>query len=111
MLNGYDKDNKYKEMIGCIEIGDNVFIGADVKILYNVRIGDNVIIAAGSIVNKDIPSNTVVGGIPAKVLGPFDKFVEKRKEFNIENVADNNNMDISAACEEEMWKKFNDSRK
>ena len=111
MLNGYDTSRRYTEKIGCIEIGDNVFIGADVKILYDVKIGDNVIIAAGSIVNKDIPSNSVVGGIPAKVLGPFDKFVEKRKEFNVENVADNNNMDISAACEEEMWKRFRDSRK
>lgn len=50
------------EKIGCIEIGNNVFIGADAKILYNDKVGDNVIIAAGALVNKDVPSNSVWGG-------------------------------------------------
>ena len=62
MLNGIKDDNKYTEKIGCIEIGNNVFIGADAKILYNVKVGDNVIIAAGALVNKDVPSNSVWGG-------------------------------------------------
>lgn len=61
MLNGMKDGYNYTEKIGCIEIGNNVFIGADVKILYNVKIGDNVIIAAGALVNKDVPSNCVWG--------------------------------------------------
>lgn len=56
-LNG----TKFKEKIGCIEIQDNVFVGAGSTILYWVRIGSNVIVG-GSLVSKDIPSNSVVGG-------------------------------------------------
>lgn len=67
MLNGIKDDNKYTEKIGCIEIGNNVFIGADAKILYNVKVGDNVIIAAGALVNKDVPSNSVWGGGTSKI--------------------------------------------
>ena len=44
-------------VIGRVEIGSNVWIGSDVLILPNIRIGDNVIIAAGAIVTKDIPDN------------------------------------------------------
>lgn len=48
--------------IGCIEVMDNVFIGLGSIILPNVRIGENAIIAAGSVVNKDVPANSIVGG-------------------------------------------------
>ena len=65
--------------LGCIEIGDNVMIGAGTIILPNVHIGSNVIIGAGSIVSKDIPDNTVAAGIPCRVLGNFNDLVEKRK--------------------------------
>lgn len=67
-----------KEKIGCIEIGDNVFIGSNTTILQNVRIGTNVIIGAGTLVNKDIPDNSVAVGVPAKVIGTFDDYLEKR---------------------------------
>ena len=70
---------QYKEKIGCIEIGDNVFIGSNTTVLYNVKIGSNVIIGAGSLVNKDIPDNSVAVGTPARVIGSFDDFVEKRR--------------------------------
>ena len=62
MLNGMKDGHKYQEKIGCIEIGSNVFIGADAKILYDVKVGDNVIIADGSLINKDVPSNSMCGG-------------------------------------------------
>lgn len=65
MLNGMKDGHKYTEKIGCIEIGNNVFIGTDVKILYDVKVGDNVIIAAGTLVNKDVPPNSVWGGFQA----------------------------------------------
>lgn len=51
-----------------VEIGDNVWIGAGARILGPVRIGSNVIIAANAVVTKDVADNTIVGGIPAKVL-------------------------------------------
>ena len=70
---------EFNENIGTITIGDNVFVGANSVILPNVTIGDNTIIAAGSVVNKDIEGNGVYGGVPAKYLGSFDSFVEKRR--------------------------------
>jgi acetyltransferase-like isoleucine patch superfamily enzyme len=49
-------------------IGSGCFIGSGAIILGNVKIGDNVIIAAGSVVTKNIPSNCFAGGVPAKVI-------------------------------------------
>lgn len=49
-------------------IGDNVYIGTGAKILGNIKIGNNVIIGANSVVINDIPSNTIVAGVPAKVI-------------------------------------------
>lgn len=69
------KDHKFTEGIGCIEIGDHVFIGARVQIAYNVKIGNNVVITAGSIVNNDIPSNSVVRGNPAKVICTLKQYL------------------------------------
>lgn len=51
-----------------IKIGNRVWIGANVTILKGVTIGDGSIIAAGSLVNRDIPANSLAGGVPAKVL-------------------------------------------
>ena len=46
----------------------NAWIGAGAIILPGVTIGENSVIAAGAVVNKDVPANTVVGGIPAKII-------------------------------------------
>lgn len=51
-----------------VTIGNDVWIGGNVTILPGVTIGDNVVIAAGAVVTKDVPSNTVVGGVPARVI-------------------------------------------
>jgi len=51
-----------------IKIGKNCWIGAKVTILDGVTIGDNCVVAAGAVVTKSMPKNTVIGGIPAKVL-------------------------------------------
>ena len=53
---------EYQERIGCIEIFDNVFIGANVTILYGTKVGPNAIIAAGTVVTRDVPPGSVVGG-------------------------------------------------
>lgn len=49
-------------------IGDNVYIGPGAKIYGNIQIGNNVAIGANAVVNKDIPDNVTVGGIPAKII-------------------------------------------
>lgn len=51
-----------------IHIGKNVWIGANAMVLPGVTIGDGAVIAAGAIVTKDVPANTIVGGIPAKKI-------------------------------------------
>jgi len=51
-----------------IIIGDNCYIGTGATILGPVTIGNNVTIAAGAVVNKDVPDNAVVAGVPAKVV-------------------------------------------
>lgn len=51
-----------------IRIGNNVWIGGDTKIIGGVSIGDDVIIAAGSVVIRDIPSGVLAGGNPCKVI-------------------------------------------
>ena len=59
-----------------------VFIGANSTILYGVRIGPNAIVAAGSVVTKDVPPGSVVGGVPAKVIGSFADVAQKRMGGN-----------------------------
>ena len=66
-------------MVGRIEIGNNVFIGADAIVLPNVKIGSNVIIGAGGVVTHDIPDDSVCVGCPAKVVSSYHDFVEKYK--------------------------------
>ena len=51
-----------------IIIGNNVWIGAAATILPGVTIGDNAVIAAGAVVSRDVPENTLAAGVPARVL-------------------------------------------
>lgn len=51
-----------------IIIGNNVWIGANATILQGVTIGDNAVIAAGAVVTKDVPENTIAGGVPARII-------------------------------------------
>ena len=67
--------------MGTIEIFDNVAIGSDVTIMYNTKIGPNAIVAAGSVVTKDVPEGAIVGGNPARVIGKVDDLIEKRKKL------------------------------
>lgn len=60
--------NKGLEYAKPIEIGNDVWFGGNVTVLPEVRIGDNVVIGAGSVVTKDIPSNVVAVGNPCKVI-------------------------------------------
>ncbi len=51
-----------------VVIKRNAWIGAGATILPGVTVGENSIVAAGAVVNKDVPANTIVGGVPAKVI-------------------------------------------
>ncbi|WP_455482771.1 DapH/DapD/GlmU-related protein [Haemophilus parahaemolyticus] len=51
-----------------MRIGKNVWIGSNATILAGVTIGDGTVIAAGALVNKDVPPMVVVGGVPAKII-------------------------------------------
>ena len=82
---------------GCIEVLDNVFIGSNSTILPNVKIGPNAIIAAGSVVTKDVPKNSVVAGVPARVISTFDEYVKKRSK-------------ISSLNSDMLWKKFEEEK-
>jgi acetyltransferase-like isoleucine patch superfamily enzyme len=53
---------------GHIHIKKGVWIGAGAIILHGVTIGENAVVAAGAVVSKDVPANTIVGGIPAKII-------------------------------------------
>jgi acetyltransferase-like isoleucine patch superfamily enzyme len=56
---------------GHIHIRKNAWIGAGATILPGVTVGENAVVAAGAVVSKDVPANTVVGGIPAKEIKTF----------------------------------------
>ena len=61
-------DKSYYDEIGQVVIGNDVWIGANVLILDDITIGNGAIIAAGSVIVKDVENYTVVGGVPAKVI-------------------------------------------
>ena len=67
-----------------VVIGNNVYIGQKAMILRGVTIGDNVIVGAGAIVTKDVPSDSVVAGIPARVVCTLDEYYQKRKAKAVE---------------------------
>lgn len=67
---GHDPQSKtFENKRGHIMIDDYVWVGANATILKNVHIGEGAVIAAGAVVTKDVPPYTIVGGIPAKVIG------------------------------------------
>ena len=51
-----------------IHIGKGVWIGSNATVTKGVTIGDNAVVAAGAVVNKDVAPNTIVGGVPAKLI-------------------------------------------
>lgn len=70
-----------KVKIGKVVIGDRVFIGYNSVVLCHVRIGNDVIVAAGSVVTKDIPDGTIVAGNPARPIARTEDYVNKHKEY------------------------------
>ena len=60
--------NRHALTVAPIHVKKNAWIGANATILQGVTIGENAIVAAGSVVSKDVPDNTIVGGIPGQIL-------------------------------------------
>lgn len=100
---------KFSETVGCIELMNNVFVGTNCTIVGNVRIGPNAIVAAGAVVSKDVPPNSVVGGVPAKVICSFDEYVAKRKDLYPMELAPRQ-QEVSKDLAEHMWKNFEEAR-
>ena len=70
-----DHDHNYRKaetagmfLIADVKIKAGAWIGANAVVLKGVTIGERAVVAAGSVVNRDVPDNTVVGGVPAKVI-------------------------------------------
>lgn len=76
------------DIVGKIKIENNCFVGTNTIILPNVVIGENSIVAAGSIVTKSVPKNSVVAGVPARVIKDTDEYYEgiKNKVINTKNL-------------------------
>lgn len=107
MLNNCLGNNMFQENMNCISIKDNVFVGSHTTILPNVAIGPNVIIGAGSLVNKNICRGGVYAGIPAKYVCSIDEFIEKRRNYpqiGISRGKGGLSEETIATC----WKRFND---
>ena len=68
------------DIFGKITIGDNVHIGMNSIIMPGVTIGNNVIIACGAVVTHDVADNSIVGGVPAKLIENVDEYYKKAKE-------------------------------
>ena len=78
-------------------IGNNCFIGMNVKVLKGVTIGDNSIVGVNSVVTKDLPGNGVYAGAPAKLVMTLDEYYRRRRESFIED---------ARRCAEHLEKKY-----
>ena len=78
-----EKRSKWIEYAYPIYVGNNVWFGANTIVLPNVKIGDNVVIGAGSVVTKDIPPNTLAYGSPCRVIREINE-EDKMKYFKNE---------------------------
>ncbi|HOX96069.1 MAG TPA: acyltransferase [Candidatus Woesebacteria bacterium] len=63
------KDSQFTAIEEPVTVGDYVFIGPRVIIMPGVHVGNGAVIAGGAVVTKDVLENTIVGGVPAKVIG------------------------------------------
>lgn len=65
---GLAPEDRYHTYPAPIVLGKNVWVGSNATILQGVTIGDNAIVGAGAVVTKDVEANTIVGGVPARII-------------------------------------------
>lgn len=89
-------DRNYFEEFADIKIGNDVWLGANIIVVDGVNIGDGAIVAAGSVVTKDIPPYAIIGGVPAKIIKyrfeqeEIKRLLEMRWwDMDIESIKDN----------------------
>lgn len=77
---GFVPEERQSMLPAPIVVGRNVWIGSNSTILQGVTIGDNSIIAAGSVVTKDVPANAIVAGVPARFIRSISPEEEKQQK-------------------------------
>lgn len=77
---GFAPEERQSMLPAPIVVGRNVWIGSNSTILPGVTIGDNSIIAAGSVVTKDVPANAIVAGVPARFIRSISPEKEKQQK-------------------------------
>lgn len=80
VLRALDEELKDADLFGSVSIGDNVHIGSNAFIMPGVSIGNNCIIGVGAIITKNVPDNSVVVGIPGRVIETIDTYKNKHKD-------------------------------
>ena len=73
-----------EKLIG-VTINDNVVIGSRAVIKAGITIGENSVVAMGAVVTKDVPPNTVVGGVPAKVMYSKEEYNKRQLDWKNSN--------------------------
>lgn len=71
------------DVFGKVIIEDWAYVGAYSQIMPGVTIGKGSIVAAGSIVTRSVPPNTIVGGNPARVIGTVEDYIQRNLKYNI----------------------------
>lgn len=94
--------SRYGNRFGTVVIHDECFIGVNSIILPDVSIGPNSIVGAGSVVNKDVPPNTVVAGVPAKPICSLEEYIEHYKEKMLSIEAQDRNS-LRAELTRKLW--------
>jgi acetyltransferase-like isoleucine patch superfamily enzyme len=72
-------NRQYGNRFGTIWIGDNSFIGVNTVLLPNIKIGPDAIVGVGSVVNRDVPPETVFAGNPARQICSLQEYIDKYK--------------------------------
>jgi len=79
----------YGNRFGTIRVLDNCVVGVGAVLLRGITIGPDSIVGANSVVTRDVPPKTVVGGVPAKVLSTLDEYVERYRAAMIPGLSSN----------------------
>ena len=108
MLNNKYNGEKFYEHVGCIEIKDNVFIGSNTTVLSGVSIGPDVIVGAGSLINKDLTGG-VYAGVPAKYICSFEEYIAKKEAYPNIAIKSKRQGGLSDKTISECWQYFKEN--